>query len=99
MGCPHCRSTATSKRMHRTALGSRRFSCGSCHRRFNERTGTPFNDLQFPTAIVLLALALVALLAPGEQRLILDRASERPPLPSVRVDSVSDQIAGQIQQR
>jgi hypothetical protein len=27
------------------------------------------------------------------------RASERPPLPSVRVDSVGDQIAGQIQQR
>jgi transposase-like protein len=42
--------------MHRTALGYRRFSCGSCHRRFNERTGTPFHDLQFPTDIVLLAV-------------------------------------------
>ena len=40
MNCPHCRSTATSKRKHRTALGYRRFSCGSCHRRFNERSGT-----------------------------------------------------------
>ena len=56
MNCPHCRSPSTSKRMHRTALGYRRFSCGSCHRRFNERTGTPFNDRQFPTDIVLLAV-------------------------------------------
>ncbi len=56
MNCPHCRSTATSKRKHRTALGYDRFSCRSCHRRFNKRTGTPYNDLQFPTDIVLLAV-------------------------------------------
>jgi transposase-like protein len=56
MNCPHCRSTETSKRRHRTALGYHRFSCRSCHRRFNERTGTPYNDLQFPTDIVLLAV-------------------------------------------
>ena len=56
MDCPHCRSTATSKRKHRTSLGYCRFSCRSCRRRFNERTGTPFNDLQFPTDIVLLAV-------------------------------------------
>ncbi len=56
MNCPHCRSTATSKRKHRTTLGYVRFSCRSCHRRFNERTGTPYNDLQFPTDIVLLAV-------------------------------------------
>ena len=40
----------------RTALGSRRFRCQACRRRFNERTGTPFNDLQDPTDIVLLAV-------------------------------------------
>ncbi len=40
----------------RTALGSRRFRCQACRRRFNERTGTPFNDLQYPTDIVLLAV-------------------------------------------
>ncbi len=56
MNCPHCRATATSKRKHRTTLGYVRFSCRSCHRRFNERTGTPYNDLQFPTDIVLLAV-------------------------------------------
>ncbi len=30
--------------------------CRACGRRFNERTGTPFNDLQYPTDIVLLAV-------------------------------------------
>ena len=56
MTCPHCRSTAISPRLHSSALGYRRFSCRSCRRRFNERTGTPFNDLQFPTDIVLLSV-------------------------------------------
>ena len=56
MTCPHCESTATHRRKRRTALGYRRFSCASCQRRFNERTGTPFNELQFPTDIVLLAV-------------------------------------------
>ena len=44
------------RRKQRTALGYCRFSCASCHRRFNERTCTPFNELQYPTDIVLLAV-------------------------------------------
>ena len=56
MSCPHCLSTSTSKRKHRTSLGYRTFFCQGCGRRFNERTGTSFNDLQFPTDIVLLAV-------------------------------------------
>ncbi len=56
MPCPHCQSTVVRRRKQRTALGYRRFSCGICHRRFNERTGSPFNDLQSPTDIVLLAV-------------------------------------------
>ena len=56
MTCPHCRSGATTQRKHRSVLGYHRFSCLSCHRRYNERTGTPFNDLQFPTDIVLLSV-------------------------------------------
>ncbi len=56
MTCPHCESTATTRRTCRTALGYQRFNCRSCGRRFNERTGTPFNDLQFPTDVVLLAV-------------------------------------------
>src|SRR3990172_2484623 len=56
MTCPHCRSNAVNERKQRTVLGSRCSSCRSCSRRFNERTSTPFNDLQFPTDIVLLAV-------------------------------------------
>ena len=56
MTCPHCRSSATSQRRHRTELGYRRFRCRSCGRRFNERTGSGFNELHYPTDIVLLAV-------------------------------------------
>ena len=56
MSCPHCLSTSTSKRKNRTGLGYRTFFCPGCGKRFNERTGSPFNDLQFPTDIVLLAV-------------------------------------------
>jgi putative transposase len=56
MSCPHCLSTSVSKRKFRTSLGYRTFCCRDCNRRFNERSGTPFNDLQFPNDIVLLAV-------------------------------------------
>ncbi len=56
MSCPHCLSTSTSKRKHRTSSGYQTFHCRDCGRHCNERTGTPFNDLQFPTDIVLLAV-------------------------------------------
>ncbi|MQF70532.1 IS6 family transposase [SAR202 cluster bacterium AD-812-D07_MRT_10900m] len=56
MSCPHCLSTSVSKRKRRTSLGYRTFYCQDCDRRFNERSSTPFNDLQFPTDIVLLSV-------------------------------------------
>ena len=56
MNCPHCASAATTRRQARTTLGYRRFNCRSCKCRFNERTGTPFNHLQVPTDVVLLAV-------------------------------------------
>ena len=56
MSCPHCDSGSVRLRRARTALGYRRFWCGSCRRRFNERAGTPFNELQHPTDVVLLAV-------------------------------------------
>lgn len=52
----HCESTATTRRRCRTALGYRRFNCRSCRPRFNERIGTPFNDLHCPTDIALLTV-------------------------------------------
>ncbi len=56
MACPHCQSKSVAKRRRRTALGYRIYFCNSCRRQINERTGTPFNDLQFPTDVVLLAV-------------------------------------------
>ena len=56
MSCPHCLFTSTSKRKHRTSFGYKTFYCRDCDRRFNGRTDSPFNNLQFPTDIVLLAV-------------------------------------------
>jgi len=56
MPCPHCQSTTTAKRSKQTQLGYRTFCCHACKRTFNERTGTPFNYLEYPTDIVLLVV-------------------------------------------
>src|SRR5450631_752690 len=37
-------------------LGLSTFRCTACRRRFNERTGTPFNFLEYPTDVVLLVV-------------------------------------------
>ncbi len=46
----------TRERSGRTELGYRRFRCGDCRRVFNERTGTLFNRLQYPTDVVCLVV-------------------------------------------
>lgn len=56
MTCPYCQSTVTTERSDRTALGYRRFRCRACRRGFNERTGTLFNYLEYPTDIVCLVV-------------------------------------------
>ena len=56
MNCPHCASTVTKERTKKTSLGYRTFCCSACKRTFNERTGTPFNYLEYPTDIVLLVV-------------------------------------------
>ncbi len=56
MPCPHCAATTISALTQRTQLGYRTFRCSACRRQFNERTGTPFNYLEFPTDIVLLVV-------------------------------------------
>jgi transposase-like protein len=56
MTCPHCGATATTKRPDRTALGYRCFRCRRCNCGFNERTGTPFNHLQYPTDVICLVV-------------------------------------------
>jgi putative transposase len=54
--CLHCASAVTAERPQRTSLGYRTFRCCACRRVFNERTGTPFNHLQYPTDLVLLVV-------------------------------------------
>lgn len=56
MRCPHCRSMKTKERSGRTEIGYRRFHCGDCCRLFNERTGTLFNRLRYPTDVVRLVV-------------------------------------------
>jgi putative transposase len=56
MTCPSCASGTAHEQARRTTLGYRTFRCSSCRRVFNERTGTPFNYLEFPTDIVLLVV-------------------------------------------
>ena len=56
MNCPSCASTVTKERTKQTSLGYRTFCCSACKRTFNERTGTPFNYLEYPTDIVLLVV-------------------------------------------
>ena len=52
MVCPHCHSPEIRNLNRRTELGYAAFRCGECDRKFNERTGTPFNFLEVPTDIV-----------------------------------------------
>ena len=56
MTCPTCRDARATRRRRCTALGYDTFACRACRRVFNERTSTPFNELQYPTDIVLLAV-------------------------------------------
>ena len=56
MNCPHSSSSLTSQLAEKTSLGYKMFHCLECKRKFNERTGTPYNHLQFPTDIVLLVV-------------------------------------------
>ncbi len=56
MPCPHCAAPAAAEQPRRTALGYRTFRCRACRRVFNERTGTAFNHLQYPTDLILLVV-------------------------------------------
>jgi putative transposase len=56
MNCRHCASTTTKEQTKKTSLGYRTLRCSICRRTFNERTGTPFNFLEYPTDIVLLVV-------------------------------------------
>jgi len=56
VNCPHCSATHTKSLQRKTALGYPIFRCHDCECSFNERTGTPFNFLEYPSDIVLLVV-------------------------------------------
>ena len=56
MTCPNCGGARGHRRRRQTSLGYRRLPARRAEGVFNERTGTLFNDLQYPTDIVLLAV-------------------------------------------
>ena len=56
MNCPSFLSTTTTPQIKATSLGYRTFRCSACRRIFNERTGTPFNYLEYPTDLVLIVV-------------------------------------------
>src|ERR1700692_3031633 len=56
MNCPHCQSANTNQYQKRTSLGYCIFRCNGCQVTFNERSGTLFNNVQFPTDIVLMVV-------------------------------------------
>jgi putative transposase len=56
MNCPHCASATTKNQTQKTTLGYCIFRCSACKHLFNERTGTPFNFLEYPTDVVLLVV-------------------------------------------
>jgi putative transposase len=53
MNCQHSTSASTKEQRKKTTLGYPTFRCSACRRTFNERTGTPFNFLDYPPDIVL----------------------------------------------
>ncbi len=56
MPCPRCGSSRSPEQPKTTSLGYRIFCCAACRRRFNERSGTPCNDLSVLTDVVFLVV-------------------------------------------
>ena len=54
--CPTCSSTKIGQLKHRTSIGYKRFKCRECRCDFNERSGSPFNFLEYPTDLVLMVV-------------------------------------------
>ena len=54
MDCPHCQSNDTRKCSSKTGLGYQEYRCRNCSRQYNERTGTPFNFIEYPNEVVML---------------------------------------------
>lgn len=56
MNCPNCQDDNYLIFKTPTTLGYKQFRCRDCRTQYNERTGTPFNFIEFPTEVVMLAV-------------------------------------------
>ena len=56
MDCLDCQSKNTKRINKRTALGYAQYRCCTCHRQYNERTGTKLNFIEYPTEVVMIVV-------------------------------------------
>jgi len=56
MNCPHCKSSNIYTCKNKTNLGYQQYRCRCCGKQYNERTGTPFNFIEYPNEVVMMAL-------------------------------------------
>jgi transposase-like protein len=56
MTCPHCATPRPYVLSQKTALGYHACRCRGCKRTYNERTGTAYKRLEYPTDVVLLVV-------------------------------------------
>ena len=56
MNCPLCASNNVKVLDDKTHLGYQRYRCRSCCHYYNERSGTPYNYLEYPTDVVFLVV-------------------------------------------
>ncbi len=56
MNCCHCQSNHTRSLNKATVLGYQQFICSDCGKQFNERSGTSFNFIMYPTAVVMMVI-------------------------------------------
>ena len=56
MNCPHCDSNNIYECSTKTQLGYKQYRCRLCCKQYNERTGTKFNYIEYPTEIIMLVV-------------------------------------------
>jgi len=56
MKCPHCSKSNARRLNTMTNLSYHENRCRDCRRQFNERTGSVFNFIEYPTEIILLVV-------------------------------------------
>ncbi len=56
MDCPHCHSTNVTQMKATTVLGYTQYRCRACAKQYNERSGSVFNFIEYPTEVVMITV-------------------------------------------